>query len=181
VGPGECRCRDSRSCHASEANRGDEHEAGLEVCGVGPGERIFRKQFVLEPASVSLSQTNNTLNLMDGLSLQEARAKLDEVIAIKEERRRREVGAPIEEGRDHHHSAIIASQPGDSKPAEAEPVRQVPKHAGPLSERQKQLAQSRRMGVPMGKAKAFFDRRARGGTGATLGFEPLDFNPCLDI
>jgi hypothetical protein len=95
-------------------------------------ERIFKKQFALEPASFSLSQTNNTLNLMDGLSLQEARAKLDEAIAIKEERRRREAEVSIEEGRGGHRTAIVATQPNDSKPAEPEPSPQSPTPAEPV-------------------------------------------------
>jgi hypothetical protein len=71
-------------------------------------ERIFRKQFALESASVSLNQTNNTLNLMDGPWLQEARDALDDVINVKEARRRQEEAeASIEKG----HGAEPERQP----------------------------------------------------------------------
>jgi hypothetical protein len=71
-------------------------------------ERIFRKQFALESASVSLNQTNNTLNLTDGQWLQEARDALDDVINVKEARRRQEEAeASIEKG----HGAEPERQP----------------------------------------------------------------------
>jgi hypothetical protein len=114
-------------------------------------ERIFKKQFALEPASVSLTQNNATLNLMDEQSLQEARVALDEARAIKEERRRRETETPIEEVRDDQHPATIVPAPDDLKTAEPEPSPQSPTPAEPVhpvepSLRQKLLAQARRMG-----------------------------------
>jgi hypothetical protein len=51
-------------------------------------ERTFEKQFAPEPTSVKLEQTNNTLNLTDGHTLQQARRALDEVKAIKDARRK---------------------------------------------------------------------------------------------
>jgi hypothetical protein len=52
-------------------------------------ERIFRKQFApaTSETSLTLNQTNNTLNLTDGAALQEARRALDEVQAQKAARR----------------------------------------------------------------------------------------------
>ena len=52
-------------------------------------ERIFKKQFApaTSETSLTLTQNNNTLNVMDASALENARRALDEVNAIKDARR----------------------------------------------------------------------------------------------
>jgi hypothetical protein len=132
-------------------------------------ERIFKKQFgpATSEMSLSLSQTTNTLNITDGPSLEEARRALDEVKAVQQARQREEAETSIEEVRDDHRTAIVATQPNDSKPAEPEPSPQPPTPAEPVerwrdkhpiepSLRQKLLAQARRMGHADGDGKSVF-------------------------
>jgi hypothetical protein len=134
-------------------------------------ERSHPKMFSRPEVQVQLNQQFNVQGqggwLSDAQSLQEARAKLDEVIAIKAARRREEAEASIEEVHDDHRPAIIAPQPDDSKPAEPEPSPQSPTPAEPVerwrdkhpvepSLRQKLLAQARRTGRSDGDGKGVF-------------------------
>jgi hypothetical protein len=133
-------------------------------------ERIFKKQFALEPASVSLSQTNNTLGLMDGQALQAAREALDEVKAIQEARRALDEVKTLENARLQREEAETTYAELVAEPAphpEPEPLVQSPpptepverwcdKHPIEPSRRQTLLAQARRMGRNDGDGKGIF-------------------------
>jgi hypothetical protein len=96
-------------------------------------ERIFRKQFALEPASVSLNQTNNTLNLMDGPTLQAARDALDETKAIKQARRTLDEVKALEEARRQSIEAeTIVAKPTPQPEPEPEPSPQSPMPTEPV-------------------------------------------------
>jgi hypothetical protein len=135
-------------------------------------ERSHPKMFSRPEVQVQLNQQFNVQGqggwLSDPQALQEARKALDDVINVKEARRRQEEAeASIEEVRDAHRPAVVAPHPEDSNFTEPEPSPQSPTPAVPVerwrdkhpiepSLRQKLLAQARRMGRSDGDGKGVF-------------------------
>jgi hypothetical protein len=127
-------------------------------------ERSHPKMFSRPEVQVQLNQQFNVQGqdgwLSDPQALQEARDALEDVKRIKEERRRRETEATIEEVRDDHPTAgskPAETAPSPQSPTPAEPVeRWCDKHPIEPSRRQTLLAQARRMGRNDGDGKGIF-------------------------
>ena len=103
-------------------------------------ERIFPEEFGRpdRDTNISLTQNNNTLNLMDGNALQEARRMLDEVQAEKAARR----------------------QPIEAETTDAELVSEPAPEPLPQSADKRSLLKQDVWAATTGTEKEFFDRRA---------------------